>query len=97
VVRDTVKTHKLKEMYECRCQVCNERIEISLTKSYAEVHHIRPLGGNHNGLDQESNMIVVCPTHHAYFDYGVPKFLSSKKVRIGGEIFALSNRCSDKV
>ena len=36
VVKDTAKTCKLKEMYECRCQVCNERIEISLTKSYAE-------------------------------------------------------------
>ena len=58
VVRDTAKTRKLKEMYEYRCQICNERIEISLTKFYAEVHHIRPLGGKHKGLDEESNMIT---------------------------------------
>jgi hypothetical protein len=92
VVRDTAKTRKLKEIYEYRCQVCNERIEISQTKFYAEVHHIRPLGGKHKGLDEESNMIVVCPTHHAYFDFGIPRFSSANRVKIGSEIFALSNK-----
>ncbi|MGI8654447.1 MAG: HNH endonuclease signature motif containing protein [Pyrinomonadaceae bacterium] len=92
VVRDTAKTRRLKETYECYCQICNQRIEISQAKSYAEVHHIRPLGGGHKGLDDESNMIVVCPTHHAYFDFGVPRFLSAKKVKIGKEIFTLLSK-----
>ena len=37
-------------------------------------------------------MIVVCPTHHAYFDFGVPRFLSAKRVKIGKETFTLSNK-----
>lgn len=92
VVRDTAKTRKLKEMYKYRCQVCHQRIGISPTKFYAEVHHIRPLGGKHKGLDEESNMIVVCPAHHAYFDFGVPRFLSAKRVKFGKKTFALSNK-----
>ena len=67
-------------------------IEISQVKFYAEVHHIRPLGGDHKGLDDESNMIVVCPTHHAYFDFGVPRFLSTKRVKIGNETFKLLSK-----
>lgn len=92
VVRDTAKTRRLKETYEYYCQVCNQRIEISQVKFYAEVHHIRPLGGNHKGLDEESNMIVVCPTHHAYFDFGIPRFLSAKRVKIGEETFTLLSK-----
>lgn len=92
VVRDTAKTHKLKVKYEYCCQVCNQRIEISSTKFYAEVHHIRPLGGEHKGLDEESNMIVVCPTHHAYFDIGVPSFLSAKRIKINEETFTLLSK-----
>lgn len=92
VVRDTAKTRRLKKLHEYRCQICNQRIEISSTKFYAEVHHVRPLGGKHKGLDKESNMIVVCPSHHAYFDFGVPRFLSAQRVKIGKEIFELSNR-----
>lgn len=92
VIRDTAKTKRLKERYNHRCQVCGNRIEISPTKYYAEVHHIRPLGGTHMGLDDESNMIVVCPTHHAYFDYGVPKFLSGSEVIIGAKVFNLTSK-----
>lgn len=92
IVRDTAKTKELKKIYEYRCQICNQRIKISPTKFYAEVHHIKPLGGKHKGLDEESNMIVVCPTHHACFDLGVAKFVSSNKVKIGKEIFVLSNK-----
>lgn len=38
---------------------------------YAESHHIRPLGKKHQGIDHQSNMVVLCPNHHAMFDYGV--------------------------
>jgi predicted restriction endonuclease len=37
---------------------------------YAETHHIRPLGRNHKGIDKETNMIVLCPNHHAMMDFG---------------------------
>jgi hypothetical protein len=90
IIRDTTKTKKLKKRYGYRCQLCSDRISISPNRFYAEVHHIRPLGGSHMGLDDESNMIVVCPTHHAYFDLGVPKFSSEKEVIIGNKIFRLT-------
>jgi hypothetical protein len=90
VIRDTVKTKRLKKKYDYRCQLCDARIEVSSNKYYAEVHHIRPLGGKHMGLDDEANMLVVCPNHHAYFDLGVPRFLSTEEVLIGEQIFSLT-------
>lgn len=38
---------------------------------YSEVHHIQPLGNEHNGIDSKSNMLVLCPNHHKMFDLGV--------------------------
>lgn len=68
-IRDTDASQKLKELYENRCQICNYRLEIGPLAHYSEVHHIWPL---HDGGDDDfSNMIVLCPTHHAEFDYGV--------------------------
>ncbi|ULA60744.1 MAG: hypothetical protein LZF60_270070 [Nitrospira sp.] len=37
---------------------------------YAEAHHLRPLGYLHNGPDLPSNMLVLCPNHHAQCDLG---------------------------
>lgn len=90
IVRDTIKTRKLKKLYNYYCQLCNQRIEISPTKFYCEVHHIKPLGGEHQGLDVEQNMLVVCPTHHACFDLGVAEFVSNEKVKIGKDFFPLT-------
>lgn len=89
VVRDTPKTRRLKRKYQNRCQLCNYRIEVGVKRFYVEVHHIRPLGGRHSGLDEESNMMVLCPNHHACFDLGVPRFVSRREVMIGKELFLL--------
>jgi len=68
-IRDTNTSQKLKKLYENRCQICNYRLEIEPATHYSEVHHIWPL---HDGGDDDfSNMVVLCPTHHAEFDYGV--------------------------
>jgi len=68
-IRDTQKSQKLKELYKNHCQICNYRIEINESICYSEVHHIWPL---HDGGDDDfDNMVVLCPTHHAEFDYGV--------------------------
>ena len=37
---------------------------------YAEGHHLHPLGSAYDGPDVRGNILVVCPTHHAEFDYG---------------------------
>jgi len=68
-IRDTNASQKLKALYKNHCQICNYRLEISSTTHYSEVHHIWPL---HDGGDDDfGNMIVLCPTHHAEFDYGI--------------------------
>lgn len=98
VIRDTKRTNELKRKYKYRCQVCKGRISISEGIYYAEIHHIQPLGGGHNGLDLEENMIVLCPNHHAMFDFGIPQFLSNEKVRIRDKEHELlvKHKISDK-
>ncbi|MFC2168809.1 HNH endonuclease [Acidobacteriota bacterium] len=71
IIRDTKKTKELKILYENRCQICSNRLYLSEKSFYSEVHHIIPLGGDHKGLDSKNNMLVLCPNHHAMFDYKV--------------------------
>ena len=68
-IRDTQKSRRLKKIYENRCQICGYQLEIGEKVYYSEVHHLRPL--NEGGDDDFNNMVVLCPTHHAEFDYGV--------------------------
>ena len=73
-IRDTKKTHELKNIYENKCQTCHYQIIKPNNEYYSEVHHIwslgkKPIGGD----DNFENMIVLCPTHHAEFDYNVIK------------------------
>jgi 5-methylcytosine-specific restriction endonuclease McrA len=67
-IRDSEKSRSLKLRYRYRCQICQEAIG-GAGEGYAEVHHLRPLGGRHRGLDNWNNMLVLCPNHHAEFDY----------------------------
>jgi predicted restriction endonuclease len=84
IIRDTQAARALKKLYEFHCQVCAMRIEPSLGSFYIEVHHVRPLGGEHKGLDSSNNMLVLCPNHHAMFDFGIPRFLSTDLIEIAG-------------
>jgi hypothetical protein len=90
IVRDTAEARRLKQRYKYRCQICKERIELGPDSFYAEVHHIRPLGGKHRGLDIPGNMLVVCPTHHAMFDLGVAMFRDDRSVAIYGTAHPLA-------
>jgi hypothetical protein len=85
VVRDTAKSALLKRMYNYTCQICRERVQIAENLFLIEVHHVRPLGRDHCGFDHFDNMLVLCPNHHALFDYGVPHFVSSKIIKIFGQ------------
>ncbi len=69
-VRNPTKGEKLKRLYGCKCQVCRYRIRVPGAGGgwYAEVHHLRPLGGDHQGGDTWRNMLVLYPTCHAEFD-----------------------------
>lgn len=69
LVRDTTVMHAVKQLYDYRCQVCRARLAVP-GGAYAEAAHIRPLGGAHHGPDKISNLLCLCPNHHATFDRG---------------------------
>lgn len=70
IIRDTEMTYRLKYEHGFRCVVCGDRLCRRDGHPYAEAHHLRPLGGKHNGPDIMTNAIVLCPNHHAEFDLG---------------------------
>lgn len=92
IIRDTEAASSLKRRYHYRCQVCGLQIQEALGRYYIEVHHIRPLGGGHDGMDNHSNMLVVCPNHHAMFDLWIPQFLNPARISIGSEEFQLKSQ-----
>ena len=68
-MRNTLLAADMKRRYENVCQVCQETVQLT-SQSYAESHHIRPLGSPHFGPDNEGNILVACPNHHVMFDRG---------------------------
>ena len=71
-VRDTVKSKKLKKIYQNRCQLCNYSFPQYAKSGYSEVHHVWPMADN--GDDDFDNMLVLCPNHHTEFDYRIIQF-----------------------
>ncbi|PKM73909.1 MAG: hypothetical protein CVU91_02350 [Firmicutes bacterium HGW-Firmicutes-16] len=69
-IRDTAISKQLKAQYEYQCQICGKSILLPNKNYYSEGHHLRPLGAGYQGPDIKENIIVVCPYHHAEFDYG---------------------------
>jgi HNH endonuclease len=69
ILRDTTLACFIKRLHNYKCQICGTTIPLSNGKFYAEAHHIQPLGSPHNGPDVESNIIILCPNHHAMCDY----------------------------
>lgn len=68
-LRDTILASEMKRRYDNVCQVCQDTVRLS-NATYAESHHVRPLGAPHFGPDAETNIVVVCPNHHVMFDRG---------------------------
>ena len=66
-IRDTTIVKKLKTLYKNKCQICGYTFEYKKNQFYCEVHHYNPLKAQAD--DDIDNMIVVCPNHHAAFDY----------------------------
>jgi hypothetical protein len=87
IIRDTALSRKVKSLYHHRCQICGETVLLYDEKPYAEAHHIKPLGSPHNGPDIQSNILCICPNHHAQLDYGAIKIeLHELQIRPGHEI-----------
>lgn len=71
IIRNNTIVKELKNRYDYTCQVCGDRRQYEPNEGYAEGHHIKPLGSEHEGKDTKANIIVLCPTCHADFDYGM--------------------------
>jgi len=70
IKRDQSIVKKVKELNNNTCQVCGEYFE-GVNGPISVGAHIRGLGGIHNGPDIISNLLCLCPNHHALFDsYG---------------------------
>ena len=67
VDRNPMLPDKIKELYGFRCQVCDCRLE-KPGGAIAVGAHIRALGRPHDGPDDITNIICLCPNHHAQFD-----------------------------
>lgn len=79
ILRDTELARKIKLLHSNTCQLCGTKISL-FGKSYAEVHHLKPLGAPHYGPDISENIIVVCPNCHVTLDY-FAKLLSSNAIK----------------
>jgi putative restriction endonuclease len=69
IVRDTELGRRVKALYGHQCQVCRTVLECQ-GGHYAEAAHVRPLGRPHDGPDELSNLLCLCPNHHVLFDNG---------------------------
>ncbi len=70
LIRDTKLSRLTKAENNWKCQICGKSIQLPNGFYYSEGHHLKPLGGEHQGPDIEGNIIILCPYHHTEFDYG---------------------------
>lgn len=70
IIRDGSLIRELKALHNHCCQLCGECIELPDGRRYSEGHHLQPLGSPHNGPDIRSNVLILCPNHHAMCDLG---------------------------
>ena len=84
--RDSKKVNQLKTKYGNKCQVCGYVIQTADGSMHSAVHHLHPL--KDGGVDDFGNMLVLCPNHHAEFDYKVIGIKDDKKtvVDFNGDI-----------
>ncbi|MEV7513076.1 MULTISPECIES: YDG/SRA domain-containing protein [unclassified Streptomyces] len=71
LVRDSKVASAVKKMYDNTCQICRERLIVSLEgEAYSEAAHIQAVGKPHLGIDRIDNVLCLCPNCHALFDRG---------------------------
>jgi hypothetical protein len=72
--RNQSNVNQLKKLYNNQCQIeqCNFKLDYEKNgkiKQFSHVHHYNQIA--ESLIDSLDNMIVLCPNHHAEFDYRV--------------------------
>lgn len=52
----------MKQKYNNQCQICGKSISLSKEKYYSEGHHLKKLGGIHQGPDIGVTLLYFVPT-----------------------------------
>ena len=77
ITRNQSNVNQLKKLYDNQCQIeqCNFKLDYEKNgkiKQFSNVHHYNQIAKSL--IDSLDNMIVLCPNHHAEFDFKV-KFI----------------------
>ncbi|MFZ0051344.1 MAG: HNH endonuclease [Desulfobaccales bacterium] len=91
ILRDTVLAREVKEFNKYKCHICGQILRLKDEQSYAEAHHVKPLGSPHDGPDVRENILCVCPNHHVMLDYGAIKLDKQQLTSIAGEYIDYHN------
>ncbi len=91
ILRDTVLAREVKEFNKYKCHICGEILRLNDEQSYAESHHVKPLGSPHDGPDVRENILCVCPNHHVMLDYGAIKLDKQQLTSIAREYIDYHN------
>jgi putative restriction endonuclease len=70
VKRDSSVSDWVKKIHNDRCQFCSTTL-VTRVGTYSTGAHIQGLGRPHNGRDETSNLLCLCPNCHVLFDKGV--------------------------
>lgn len=68
-IRNSKVTQWVKDHYQDECQFCGVVLK-TRSGRYSEGAHVRALGSPHNGPDQTTNVLCLCPNCHVLFDKG---------------------------
>lgn len=85
IIRSGTIAEFVKDLHDHVCQFCGTRLAIR-DRGYSEAAHIRPLGRPHDGPDDPSNVLCLCPNCHVLFDHGVLTVSSDLTVLGGGRM-----------
>ena len=88
IVRDSQKSRHVKFLHKYKCQLltCEYTIDLADGSRYAEAHHVKPLGKEHNGPDNLDNIVCLCPNHHAACDHGAIQLVASELRQVAGHV-----------
>jgi len=70
IKRNSLVSDWVKKIHNDRCQFCSTTL-VTRVGTYSTGAHIQGLGRPHNGKDETSNLLCLCPNCHVLFDKGV--------------------------